>query len=421
MPSSPTTSPIDRGELVSVSSELGGSDWLVDQRSAALDRFDACALPTDEDEEWRYSRIGELDLGEYGLRLPAAATSDAGGEVPQLSSARVQLVDGSLTSVEGLDDIDGLDIGVLDDAGHGIDLHDDGLDAFDHLNAALCPAPLLISIAAGAVIEQPIQIISLLSAVGVMSAPRVVVDMGENSQATVVEWLISDDRRRLSFPRSVLRLAQAARLNWLGVQDLGSATTSIARQVATVGRDATLSVSHVALGGSSARMRFDTLLDGQGGSTTLNAVYYGDGDQHHDLRTFPSHVAPDTTSLLDFRGALDDAATAVYTGLVHVGTDARGTNAEQSNRIIKLSDAAWAESVPNLEIHNNDVRCAHASAVGPIDADQRFYLESRGVSPADTEKLVVAGFFADLLEDTAIPALAEIVTDRIARRWEISS
>ena len=302
----------------------------------------------------------------------------------------------------------------------GIDLVDDGLDAFDHLNAALCPDPLLITVAPSAVVDQPLQVTSISEAPGMIGAPRVIVDMGENSELTVISWSTSDDRARLGVPRVILRLGQASRLTWIEVQDLGSASVSLGRQVATIGRDAQLSVTAAALGGSSARMRFDTVLEGRGSSARLDVLYYGDGDQHHDLRTFPTHLGADTTSLLDFRGALDDSATAVYTGLVRIAEEARGTNAEQSNRIIKLSENAWAESVPNLEIHNNDVRCSHASAVGPIDADQRFYLESRGVPPQRAEQLVVSGFFADLVARTALPTLVDAVTERIVSRWEVS-
>ena len=88
---------------------------------------------------------------------------------------------------------------------------------------------------------------------------------------------------------------------------------------------------------------------------------------------------------------------SVYTGLIRVRKEARGTNAFQTNRNLKLSEHAWAESVPNLEIENNDVRCSHASTVGPIDDEQRFYLESRGVPPGAAERLVVAGFFDEVL------------------------
>ena len=106
----------------------------------------------------------------------------------------------------------------------------------------------------------------------------------------------------------------------------------------------------------------------------------------------------------------------MYTGLIHVGKEARGTNVFQTNRNVKLSDGAWAESVPNLEIENNDVRCSHASTVGPIDEDQRFYLESRGVPPVVAERLIVAGFFDEVLQQIPIPELADQLEAEIDRR-----
>ena len=108
-------------------------------------------------------------------------------------------------------------------------------------------------------------------------------------------------------------------------------------------------------------------------------MYFGDGDQMLDFRTLQDHRAPDCTSDLMFKGVVDDRSHSVYSGMIRVRPEGRGTNAFQTNRNIKLSEDAWAESVPNLEIENNDVRCSHASTVGPIDVEQRFYLESRGV------------------------------------------
>ena len=111
-------------------------------------------------------------------------------------------------------------------------------------------------------------------------------------------------------------------------------------------------------------------------------MYFGEADQMHDFRTIQVHEAPRTTSDLLFKGAVEGRARWVYTGLIQIGQEAKGANAFQTNRNLKLSDEAWAESVPNLDIKTNDVRCSHASAVGPIDDEQRFYLESRGVPPA---------------------------------------
>ncbi|HEY4376253.1 MAG TPA: SufD family Fe-S cluster assembly protein, partial [Acidimicrobiales bacterium] len=109
---------------------------------------------------------------------------------------------------------------------------------------------------------------------------------------------------------------------------------------------------------------------------------------------------------------------SVYTGLIKVEKQARGTNAFQTNRNIKLSDEAWAESVPNLEIENNDVHCSHASAVGPVDEEQRFYLESRGVPPLEADRLIVAGFFEEVVRRLPVAAVAPIVRSRVADKLE---
>jgi Fe-S cluster assembly protein SufD len=150
------------------------------------------------------------------------------------------------------------------------------------------------------------------------------------------------------------------------------------------------------------------------------AVYFGEGRQMHDFRTLQDHEAPKTTSNLLFKGAVQGRSRSVYTGLIHIGKQAAGVDAFQTNRNIKLSDGAWAESVPNLEIENNDVRCSHASAVGPVDQDQRYYLESRGVPPARAERLIVLGFFEEVLErlpvPAAVPALRAEITAKLDRR-----
>jgi Fe-S cluster assembly protein SufD len=108
----------------------------------------------------------------------------------------------------------------------------------------------------------------------------------------------------------------------------------------------------------------------------------------------------------------------VYTGLIKVSKDARGTNAFQTNRNVKLSDDAWAESVPNLEIETNDVRCSHASTVGPVDPEQRFYLESRGVPPTIADRLIVAGFFDEVVRQLPGEALVDEVSQRISEKLD---
>jgi Fe-S cluster assembly protein SufD len=136
----------------------------------------------------------------------------------------------------------------------------------------------------------------------------------------------------------------------------------------------------------------------------------------HDIRTLQEHAAARTTSELLFKGAVADTAHSVYSGLIRIHHGARGSNAFQTNRNLVLSEGAHADSVPNLDIEENDVRCSHASTVGPIDAEQRYYLESRGVPGEVAERLIVAGFFGDLLARIPTSGVRDHVGAAIAAR-----
>jgi Fe-S cluster assembly protein SufD len=246
--------------------------------------------------------------------------------------------------------------------------------------------------------------------------PRTVVVLGEDAEATVIERFQSRDVAAFVDPVIELDVADAGRLRYASVQDLGPRVWQVAYQASRVGRDSELTSTAVALGGDYARLRTDARLEGRGGSSRLLAVYFGSGAHMHDFRTIQDHAAPQTTSDLLFKGAVRDTAKGVYSGLIRVRKEAPGTNAFQTNRNLVLSEGAGAESVPNLEIETNDVRCSHASAVGPIDEEQRYYLESRGVPPEVAERLIVLGFFNEVLERLPSAALAERLRERLVVR-----
>jgi Fe-S cluster assembly protein SufD len=166
-------------------------------------------------------------------------------------------------------------------------------------------------------------------------------------------------------------------------------------------------------------VRTEARISGAGGSTRQVALYFAGGDQMHDFRTIQDHDAPHTTSDLLFKGAVQDRSRSVYTGLIKIRKHARGTSAFQTNRNLTLSEGAWAESVPNLEIETNDVKCSHASAVGPIDPEQRFYLESRGIPTQIAERLIVLGFFDEVLDQLPVPALAGELRGRVAAKLDL--
>jgi len=232
----------------------------------------------------------------------------------------------------------------------------------------------------------------------------------DGAEVTVFDRFGSTDTRPGSAGHLVdavveLLVGDNAHVRYLSVQEHGPRTWQVALQRAHVGRDASLKSSSVALGGDYARLRSESLITERGGESDLLAVYFGDGSQMLDFRTLQDHAAPSSRSDLLFKGAVEDRARSVYSGLIRIRHEAQRANAFQTNRNLVLSEGAEARSVPNLEIEANDVHCSHASAVGPIDDDQRYYLESRGIPPAEAERLIVLGFFDDVFDRLPVPSL----------------
>jgi Fe-S cluster assembly protein SufD len=281
-------------------------------------------------------------------------------------------------------------------------------DAFTEANRAFAPDPVVVAVRPGSA-PNPVVVIHWCDGDEAVVFPRVRVEAGENCDLTVIE-VVAGPGRALVVPVTELDVARAARVSYLHLQLLGSQAWQIARQVSEVGADATLVSAAVALGGDYARLRTDSVLAGSGATSRLMALYFGAAGQMHDFRTVQHHRVAKTTSDLLFKGVVANTARSVYSGLIRVEKGARGTNAFQTNRNLVLHEGAHADSVPNLEIEDNDVRCSHASAVGPVSEDQRFYLESRGIPPEVTDRLIALGFLAEIIEELPMPALAPALT-----------
>jgi Fe-S cluster assembly protein SufD len=414
--------PIDRARA------LAGPAWLQEHRVEAAERVHGALVPTTDEEEWRYSRIGELDLdrfqplvpqGDAPANLPAAA--ELGDELVA-TSGRVALCNGRLVERQldaGLVD-KGMVVGPLAEFDDGAGVVERTAvatpDLFTALNDAFAPEPVVIRVPDGVEVDAPLLIRQWIEADGLAAMSTLLIELGANSSLTVVDVEQSTDVTSLSVPVVRIRVGRGARLGYLNLQETSSKAWRIARHEAEADAQSTVVLGEVALGGDYSRTRTDCRLAGRGATGDLRAAYLGEGEQTLDFRTFQDHIAPDTTSDLLFKGVVGGRSRAVYTGLIHVGPDARGTNAFQTNRNIKLSEHAWAESVPNLEIENNDVHCSHASAVGPVDEEQLFYLESRGVRPEDAERLIVTGFFDEAIQKLPVPAARPLIERRLAAR-----
>jgi Fe-S cluster assembly protein SufD len=414
---------------------LGGPSWLVERRVAAAERLDSVTWPTPAEEIWRYSKIDEFDPARYQAFLPdelgdpGVEGAPGGGPLAAEAGDRAGLVvarngrvvhhelDPALEAkgvvVCGLDTCDADD--VLPWLGQCTDASP---DAFTVLHDAFLAGGALVKVPAGVVVDRPIIVLHWSQGEGRASFPHTLVVAGESSEVAVVDRFASVGGDHLVDAAVELIVGDDAHVRYLSVQEHGPHTWQIALQRAHLGRDATLRSSAVALGGHYARLRSEARLDGSGSESDLLAVYFGDGNQMLDFRTLQDHAAPHTRSNLLFKGAVEDQAHSVYSGLVHLRPEAQRAEAYQTNRNLVLTEGAGAESIPNLEIEANDVKCSHASTVGPVDDDQRYYLATRGIPPEEADRLIVLGFFDDVLNQLPVRSLAAPLRDAVVRKIE---
>jgi Fe-S cluster assembly protein SufD len=355
--------------------------------------------------------------------LPAAAGA-AAQAVPDRAGMIVTR-NGRVVHVELDDDLVGRGVTVGDVVeGVGRDhlgrAADSGRDWFTELHDGFLAGAAVVHVPRGVVIERPILVTHWSEGDGVASFPHTLVIADDGAEATVAEYHASAPGAGIHLVDAVVELilGDAAHVKHVTLQAHAPTTWQIALQRATIGRDASLRSSAVALGGSYARLRAEACLHGQGAVSDLLAVYFGTGQQMLDFRTLQDHDAPRTESDLLFKGAVDDAARSVYSGLVHLRPAARRAVAHQTNRTLVLGPPpSGAESIPNLQIEANDVQCTHASAIGPIDEDQRYYLATRGIAPDEAERLIVFGFFEDVLGRIPVPSLAEPLRAAVAAKF----
>jgi Fe-S cluster assembly protein SufD len=420
------------------SSALAGPRWLAARRAEAWERFAAGSLPQEAEEIWRYSGIDRFDLDLFAPAPPSdvekAPRLAAGRSLAEPFGPHAALVvthNGAIVGVERAPSLaeDQITVAsVLSDPDGPPGLGDlaPAHDAFGELHDAFLADVVHVAVARKVVLRDPVVIVHLVDRPTESGSgsvfPRSLVRVGESAEAGVIELLASVSTVGspappvLVIPVTELEVEDDAHLAYANLQVLDQACTQLGVQASRVGRNATLRSFTVSLGGGYARVRTDSDLVGQGGHTSLLAAYLGTDDQVHDFRTLQDHHAPRTESELLFEGAVADMSRSVYSGLIHIRNGAHGSHAFQTNHNLVLSEGAHADSVPNLDIEENDVRCSHASTVGPIDEDQRYYLESRGISPAVAERLIVLGFFSDLAGRAPFTGVGPWVDDAVSRR-----
>ena len=238
------------------------------------------------------------------------------------------------------------------------------------------------------------------------------ISLGDNARAVVV----LDHQGSATYADNVeIVVGDGAALTLISVQDWADDAVHVSAHQATLGRDSRLQHTVVSLGGDVVRMAPAVRYAGPGGDAELLGVYFADAGQHLEHRLFVDHAQPDCRSRVDYKGALQgEAAHTVWIGDVLIRPEATGTDTYERNRNLLLTDAARADSVPNLEILTGEVVGAgHASTSGRLEAEHLFYLMARGIPEDEARRLVIRGFFGDLIARIGVPELRDRITEAV--------
>ena len=273
-------------------------------------------------------------------------------------------------------------------------------------------------------IEFEIQVRALygLTAPGSGLFTHTLVVLEEGARAAYIEEYASEgiDRQTLNAGAVEVFLRQEAHLTYITLQEWMGNVIDISTQRAMMDRDATLDWLVVGMGEGLTKTNIESALRGPGATSQMLGILWGFGHQQTDYHTVQDHIAPHTTSDLLYKSALTDEARSVFSGRIRVDKRAQGTNAYQANRNILLSKKASAFPSPNLEIEANEVRCTHGATVGKVDQDQLFYLMSRGIPLDVATRIVVEGFYEDVLQREPVASIRDNLRELIARKLDVS-
>jgi Fe-S cluster assembly protein SufD len=376
-------------------------------RQELLQRYRALPMPTTADESWRFTDLRGFDPDAFAsngqvrvavtrpmLELDVAGLATVGPEGIEIERAP-----------------EGVRFEPLSEEHERLGQLIGAEEKFAAHNAALWQHGLLVHVPKGLELEKPLYVR--------IAAPfwRLLVVADEGSRFSLVEEYVSASEGE-AYSNAVVELfvEQAAKLEYVSLQNLSRDTWHFASHHARVERDAELDWVAGGFGSKKGKIRIQNDLAGQGATSRVTGAYFADGTQHLDYDTFQEHMAPSTTSDFAFKGALRDEATSVWRGMIRVEQDAQKTNAYQENRNLLLSPKAHADSIPGLEILANDVRCTHGATVSPVNRDELFYAMARGLTRPDAERLIVRAFFQEVLDRVELEPVREALASALEAR-----
>jgi len=383
----------------------GEPDWLGERRRGALATYQRLPNPSKTDEEWRRTDISGLNTAQFselehknGFQLDALSTLPRGVILEPLRVAaekHTQLVEPLLFSLLKSD-----------------------RDRFAALHAAFFTGGTFLYVPDGVEIKEPIVAQHTSHAGGTAFLPHTLIVAGRGSRFHYLDEYIGQDDEPAAYRSGSAEIfvGEGAEVGYVSVQKWGRNAWHFGDQRARLGKDSRLRLFSVTLGGLFSKTRVEASLVGQGADAELKSIYLASGKQFFDFHTLQDHQVGNTRSDLLFKGALQDTARTVYAGLIRIEKGAARSDAYQANRNLVLSDHAKATSIPMLEIDNNDVRCTHGATVGPVDPQHLFYLRSRGIPEQTAKRMIVQGFFGDVLDRIPFDHARSLIEAELEKR-----
>ncbi len=423
--------------LMSVLAALDGEpDWLTARRKSAWTRFESLPMPSRRDERWRFSSIDRQMLDGFQLRNgvePAAA-----GEIIKRSGLVRSYAGQFVFADSALIQRDPVSAGLADQGvifkpiAEALQDHGDllekyflhyesslGSEKFTALHAALVRSGTFLYVPDNTVIEDPIVAYHWLSAAGSAVFPHTLVITGDNARVNFVDAFFSREPDARGFACAVANIhaGRGAKVFRKVVQDWNESSNSVQSDTIIAQRDAQVQSVAVNIGARRARYENRTRIEGPGADVKMFSLTVAEAKQEFDQRTLQIHAAPNAVSDLLYKNALMDTSRTIFSGLIMVEEDAQQTDAYQTNRNLLLDPSAEANSLPGLEILANDVKCSHGATTSKLDAEELFYLRSRGLPEHIAKQLLVFGFFEEIIDKLDNEELAENVRNLVQAKF----
>lgn len=415
-------------------SELKGEpDWLRERRLQAWNLYEQLPTPTPAQRPWKYTDITRFDFDRFSAYAPAAAAAPAEAQAAAASGGHLLQMNSEAGAAELEQELSrkGVVFCSLDEAVQRCpELVREYLmtrclpaatDKLTALHGALWSGGVFVYVPRDVEIALPLHSVLWTDKAGLAVFPHALVVAETNSRVTLIDEYVSPRREgnALSDAIAELFLNDGAEVRYVNLQRWDTGTYHFSTQRALLGRDAVLRYVTVGLGSRLSKVTNEAILEGQGANSEMLGLFFGERGQRFDAVTLQDHRAPRTTSDLLYKSALKDSAQSIYYGVVRVGPEARGSDANQENRNLLLSDKAKADSDPVLEIMTSEVtRCAHGATVGPVDEEQLFYLECRGLPREEAERLLVTGFFSSVIQRVPIEEVRVRLEQAVQERMQ---